>query len=132
MTKGPPRDVRIDECEREELRLAKQRKRMAVLRNADHPRRSARLQAEQLRLQQLTLTALFTLLLHMANCQHATPTKCNVTCRFKGKMRARARGIHCEYIHLVSPRNSTSFTRPFLAGRRARAGHETSFDHSKM
>ena len=27
---------------------------------------------------------------------------------------------------VISPRNSTSFTRPFLAGRRARAGHETS------
>ena len=26
---------------------------------------------------------------------------------------------------VISPRNSTSFTRPFLAGRRARAGHET-------
>ena len=26
----------------------------------------------------------------------------------------------------ISPRNSTSFTRPFLAGRRAWAGHETS------
>ena len=26
----------------------------------------------------------------------------------------------------ISPRNSTSFTRPFLAGRRARAGHKTS------
>ena len=25
----------------------------------------------------------------------------------------------------MSPRNSTSFTRPFLAGRRARTGHET-------
>ena len=25
----------------------------------------------------------------------------------------------------ISPRNSTSFTRPFLAGRRARGGHET-------
>ena len=26
---------------------------------------------------------------------------------------------------VISPRNLTSFTRPFLAGRRARAGHET-------
>ena len=26
---------------------------------------------------------------------------------------------------VISPRNSTSFTRPFLAGRRARAGHAT-------
>ena len=26
---------------------------------------------------------------------------------------------------VISPRNSTSFTRPFLAGRRAWAGHET-------
>ena len=26
---------------------------------------------------------------------------------------------------VISPRNSTSFTRPFLAGRRAQAGHET-------
>ena len=26
----------------------------------------------------------------------------------------------------ISPRNSTSFTRPFLTGRRARGGHETS------
>ena len=26
---------------------------------------------------------------------------------------------------VISPRNSTSFTRPFLARRRARAGHET-------
>ena len=26
---------------------------------------------------------------------------------------------------VISPRNSTSFTRPFLTGRRARAGHET-------
>ena len=26
---------------------------------------------------------------------------------------------------VISPRNSTSFTRQFLAGRRARAGHET-------
>ena len=29
---------------------------------------------------------------------------------------------------VISPRNSTSFTRPFLAGRRARAGHETIFE----
>jgi len=27
---------------------------------------------------------------------------------------------------VISPRNLTSFTRPFLAGRHARAGHETS------
>ena len=26
---------------------------------------------------------------------------------------------------VISPKNSTSFTRPFLAGRHARAGHET-------
>ena len=26
---------------------------------------------------------------------------------------------------VISPRNSTLFTRPFLAGRRVRAGHET-------
>ena len=26
---------------------------------------------------------------------------------------------------VISPRNLTSFTRPFLTGRRARAGHET-------
>ena len=26
---------------------------------------------------------------------------------------------------IISPRNSTLFTRPFLAGRRARTGHET-------
>ena len=56
-----PDEVRIDECKREELRLAKRKKCMAVFRIADHPRRSARLQAEQLRLQQLTLLALFTL-----------------------------------------------------------------------
>ena len=60
----PTREVHIDECEREELRLTKQRKRMAVFWNTDHPHRSVRLQAEQLRLQQLTLLALalFTLL----------------------------------------------------------------------
>ena len=28
---------------------------------------------------------------------------------------------------VISPRNSTSFTRPFLAGRRAREGHETKY-----
>ena len=27
---------------------------------------------------------------------------------------------------VISPRNSTSFTRPFLAGRHARVGHKTS------
>ena len=67
----PPREVRIDECEREELRLAKQRKRMAVIRNADHPRRSARLQAEQLRLQQLTLLFVF-VFFFFKDWQHAT------------------------------------------------------------
>ena len=43
-----PAEVQIDECETEELRLVKQRKRMAVFRIANHPRRSARLQAGQL------------------------------------------------------------------------------------
>ena len=33
---------------------------------------------------------------------------------------------------VISPRNSTSFTRPFLAGRRARAGHETSPKNGKI
>ena len=35
---------------------------------------------------------------------------------------------------VISPRNLTSFTRPFLAGRRARAGHETNRNqpHSEL
>ena len=32
-------------------------------------------------------------------------------------------GPYCFWV--ISPRNSTLFTRPFLTGRRARAGHET-------
>ena len=31
-------------------------------------------------------------------------------------------------VWVISPRNSTSFTGPFLAGRLARAGHETTWD----
>ena len=93
----PPREVRIDECEREELRLAKQRKRMAVFRNADHPRRSARLQVEQLRLQQLTLLTL--------PCTWPTvdvPRLLTVMSRVGSKVnKMRARGVHCEYVHLV-------------------------------
>ena len=30
---------------------------------------------------------------------------------------------------VISPRNSTSFTRPLLAGRRARVGHETTLSY---
>ena len=72
-TKGPnaarpPREVWIDECEREELRLAKQRKRMAVLRNADHPCQAT----GRATIQQLTLLALFILLTLLAHGQLST------------------------------------------------------------
>ena len=91
MTKGPsaaqpPREVRIDECEREELRLAKQRKYMAVLRNADHPCQATG-QATMSTTAHTTRTvhtAQCSHFLHMANCQNATPTNCNVMCQFKG------------------------------------------------
>ena len=33
---------------------------------------------------------------------------------------------------VISPRNSTSFTRPFLAGRRMRAGHETTWNEASL
>ena len=33
---------------------------------------------------------------------------------------------------VISPRNSTSFTRPFLAGRRAWAGHETTTAYAEV
>ena len=33
---------------------------------------------------------------------------------------------------VISPRNSTSFTRPFLAGRHTRAGHETKSDSQSV
>ena len=32
----------------------------------------------------------------------------------------------------MSPRNLTLFTRPFLAGRRARGGHETVYQKEKV
>ena len=85
----PPREVQIGECEREELQLAKQRKRMAVFRNANHSRRSARLQAEQLCLQQLTLLALALFTLLTLPCTRLTVNVPRLlimsrTCRFKG------------------------------------------------
>ena len=33
---------------------------------------------------------------------------------------------------VISPRNSTSFTRPFLAGRRVWAGHETRLEYGHI
>ena len=47
-------------------------------------------------------------------------------CKENVRNNYRSRNLIDHYpFWVISPRNSTSFTRPFLAGRRARAGHET-------
>ena len=44
-------------------------------------------------------------------------------------LRARPSIARSRWSSTILGRNSTSFTRPFLAGRRARGGHETSISH---
>ena len=47
-------------------------------------------------------------------------------CKESSRNNYRSRNLIGHYpFWVISPGNSTSFTRPFLAGRRARAGHET-------
>ena len=77
-----PRKVcsEINEYKREEQRLAKQRKRMAILRN-DHTCRSARLQAGCLKPRLLTRSLLKYALPSFSHCQHVPRL---LTCQFKG------------------------------------------------